>query len=149
MLIRYAVPSDEPLWRSLWEGYLAFYETDLSDTVTAHTWARLIRRDEGMFCRIAEVSGQVCGFSHSVLHAGTWVTQPICYLEDLFVAPEHRGHGIGGALIRDLKGLAGANGWSRLYWHTRSSNSAARRVYDRFAEADGFVRYRLSFKDPA
>ncbi|HEY8263776.1 MAG TPA: GNAT family N-acetyltransferase, partial [Methyloceanibacter sp.] len=34
-------------------------------------------------------------------------------------------------------------GWSRLYWHTRESNVAARRLYDKFAKADDFVRYRL------
>lgn len=149
MLIRDAVPSDEPLWQELWAGYLRFYETELSDAVTARTWERLIRREDGLFCRIAEISGEVCGFSHSVLHAGTWVTAPICYLEDLYVAPERRGHGIGEALIRDLVELAGTKGWSRLYWHTRRSNAAARSVYDRFTQADDFVRYRLSFEDTA
>lgn len=149
MLIRDAVPSDEPLWQQLWAGYLTFYETELSDAVTARTWERLIRREDGLFCRIAETSGKVCGFSHSVLHAGTWVTAPVCYLEDLFVAPERRGRGIGEALIRDLVDLAGAKGWSRLYWHTRTSNAAARSVYDRFTRADDFVRYRLSFEDKA
>jgi hypothetical protein len=34
-------------------------------------------------------------------------------------------------------------GWSRLYWHTRAENAAARRLYDSFVEADDFVRYRL------
>lgn len=145
MLIRDALPSDEPAWRQLWAGYLAFYKTDLPEEVTAKTWERLIRRQDGVFCRIAETSGAPCGFSLSVLHAGTWVTSPICYLEDLFVAPEARGRGIGEALIRDLVGQAKAKGWSRLYWHTNASNSAARSVYDRFTLADDFVRYRLVF----
>lgn len=145
MLIRDAVPSDEPSWRKLWAGYVAFYEADVPDEVTAKTWERLIRKQDGFVCRIAETSGKVCGFSLSVLHAGTWTTEPICYLEDLFVAPEQRGHGIGEALIRDLVALAKAKGWSRLYWHTQASNAAARSVYDRFTLADDFVRYRLVF----
>lgn len=145
MLIRDAVPSDEPSWRQLWAGYLAFYESELPDEVTAKTWERLIRRQDGLFCRVAETSGEVCGFSLSVLHAGTWTTDPVCYLEDLFVAHERRGRGIGEALIRDLVTTAKAKGWSRLYWHTRTSNTAARSVYDRFTLADDFVRYRLIF----
>jgi len=145
VLIRDAVPSDEPSWRQLWAGYLAFYESELPDEVTAKTWERLIRRQDGLFCRVAETSGEVCGFSLSVLHAGTWTTDPVCYLEDLFVAPERRGRGIGEALIRDLVTTAKAKGWSRLYWHTRTSNTAARSVYDRFTLADDFVRYRLIF----
>jgi GNAT superfamily N-acetyltransferase len=145
VLIRDALPSDEPAWRQLWAGYLAFYQTDLPEEVTAKTWERLIRRHDGLFCRIAETSGRPCGFSLSVLHAGTWVTTPVCYLEDLYVEPDSRGRGIGEALIRDLVGQAKAKGWSRLYWHTQTSNAAARSVYDRFTMADDFVRYRLFF----
>ncbi len=145
MLIRDAVPSDEPSWRKLWSGYAAFYEANVSEEVTAKTWERLIRKQDGFLCRVAETSGEVCGFSLSVLHAGTWTTDPVCYLEDLFVDPDHRGRGIGEALIRDLVALSKAKGWSHLYWHTRASNTAARSVYDRFTRADDFVRYRLVF----
>jgi GNAT superfamily N-acetyltransferase len=143
LLIRDAIPSDEPDWRRLWAGYLAFYEADVSDEVTARTWERLIRRQDGFLCRIAETSGTAAGFSLSVLHAGTWTTAPVCYLEDLYVVPEHRGRGIGEALIRDLTTAGKANGWARLYWHTQASNATARSVYDRFTPADDFVRYRL------
>ncbi|WP_295555645.1 GNAT family N-acetyltransferase [uncultured Hyphomicrobium sp.] len=145
MLIRDAFPSDEPSWRKLWEGYLAFYEAQVPDEVTAKTWERLIRKQDGLFCRVAETGGEVVGFSLSVLHAGTWTTAPACYLEDLFVAPERRGRGIGEALIRDLVNQAKTHGWSRLYWHTQAGNATARSVYDRFTKADDFVRYRLFF----
>jgi ribosomal protein S18 acetylase RimI-like enzyme len=145
VLIRDAFPSDESSWRQLWAGYLAFYESEVPEEVTAKTWERLIRRQDGFYCRVAETGGEVCGFSLSVLHSGTWTTDPVCYLEDLFVAPEQRGRGIGEALIRDLVTTAKSKGWSRLYWHTRASNAAARSVYDRFTLADDFVRYRLIF----
>jgi ribosomal protein S18 acetylase RimI-like enzyme len=145
MLIRDALPNDEPSWRKLWNGYLAFYQAEVPEDVTLKTWERLIRKQDGLFCRVAETGGEVCGFSLSVLHAGTWTTAPVCYLEDLFVSPEHRGRGIGEALIRDLAGMAKSQGWSRLYWHTQAGNTAARSVYDRFTKADDFVRYRLFF----
>jgi GNAT superfamily N-acetyltransferase len=79
----------------------------------------------------------------NVLHEGTWSTAPICYLEDLFVAPEARGGGIGRALIADLVERGKARGWSRLYWHTRAGNAQARQLYERFVAADDFCRYRL------
>ena len=85
------------------------------------------------------------GFSHSLLHEGTWVLAPICYLEDLYVDPSARGRGVGRALIADLVDMARTQGWSRLYWHTRRGNEAARRVYDGFVKADDFVRYLLKF----
>jgi GNAT superfamily N-acetyltransferase len=97
----------------------------------------------GIVGRLAEENGSVVGFTVSVLHAGTWTKTPICYLEDLFVDPEIRGKGIGKALIEDLIAMARERGWSRLYWNTRASNATARRLYDRFVQADDFVRYLL------
>jgi hypothetical protein len=52
---------------------------------------------------------------------------------------------VGGALIEDLLALGKIHGWSGLYWHTDAGNTVARRLYDRFAKADGFVRYRIRF----
>jgi ribosomal protein S18 acetylase RimI-like enzyme len=50
---------------------------------------------------------------------------------------------VGRALIEDVLELARETPWARVYWRTRADNAAARRLYDRFCEADGFVRYRL------
>ena len=141
--IRDVEPGDEAAWRRLWAGYVDFYQSQVSEDVTAGTWARLLDPDSGMFCRHAELNSQVAGFTVSVLHPGSWTLQPTCYLEDLFVDPDARGHGLGRALIDDLVTLGRDRGWARLYWHTKDSNDAARRLYDRYVEADDFVRYRL------
>ena len=39
-----------------------------------------------------------------------------------------------------------AEGWARLYWMTKEDNVQARRLYDRFAQADGFVRYVIPLR---
>lgn len=143
IVVRDIAEPDEAAWRRLWAGYIAFYETDVPAPVTGETWRRLLDRSTPIVGRVAERDQQVVGFSICVLHPGTWTTAPICYLEDLFVDPAERGGGIGRALIQDLIDRGRAQGWSRLYWHTHGGNAAARRVYDRFAAADGFVRYRL------
>jgi GNAT superfamily N-acetyltransferase len=144
LVIRDPAPGDEGAWRVLRAGYCAFYETNLPEAVTAGTWTRMLTPGSPLFGRIAEWNGEVAGFTISILHQGSWTLDPICYLEDLFVAPKARGHGIGRALIADLLARARERGWSRLYWHTRASNATARRVYDEFAAADDFVRYRLT-----
>ncbi len=143
LVIRDPAPHDEGAWRRLWAGYCAFYETDVPEAVTAGTWARLLTPGSPLFGRIAEWEGEVAGFTISVLHQGSWTLRPCCYLEDLFVAPDFRGRHIGRALIEDLLELCRQRGWSRLYWHTRVGNAPARRLYDEFAVADDFVRYRL------
>jgi GNAT superfamily N-acetyltransferase len=141
--IRDAIPTDEHSWRRLWAGYIAFYGAAVSEEVTAATWERVLDPAAPIIGRMAEQKGAVIGFALAVLHAGTWVTQPICYLEDLFVDPNARRSGVGYALIADLLQMGQQRGWSRLYWHTRSNNTA-RKLYDRFVAADDFVRYRVT-----
>jgi GNAT superfamily N-acetyltransferase len=144
MIIRDPLPEDEAAWKRLWSGYNAFYETRVDDAVTQRTWQRILDPSSAIFARLAAHNDNVLGFSVSVLHEGTWTVEPICYLEDLFVDPTWRGKGAGRLLIQDLLDLARARHWSRLYWHTRAGNPA-RRLYDDFAEADDFVRYRVLF----
>ena len=140
--IRDATAADEAAWRELWAGYLDFYAESLDDGVTSATWDRILDPASPVFARLAEVGGRVVGFSVNVLHAGTWSTAQTCYLEDLFVSPEARRRGVGQALIQDLVDMGRVAGWSRLYWMTQAANPA-RKLYDRFGPADGFVRYRL------
>lgn len=141
--VRWIEARDEAVWRDLWQQYVTFYESTVPEAVTAHTWARLMARSEGMIGRVAERDGRVIGFSVSIVHARSWSIGPACYLEDLFVDPSVRGSGAGRALIEDLKAMGRERGWAGLYWHTRQSNAAARRLYDRFVQADDFVRYRI------
>lgn len=144
--IRAALPADEPAWRQLWRAYCEFYRVQLADEVTDRTWKRILDPDSQVMCIVAEVDGQIYGFANCVVHENTWEIQAVCYLEDLFVTPSARGHGIGAALIEWLRNAMRAEGWARLYWTTKSDNHGARRLYDRFARADGFVRYVLQQK---
>ncbi|MEY4710838.1 MAG: hypothetical protein RIS88_288 [Pseudomonadota bacterium] len=146
LTIRAALPGDEKSWRTLWSGYCSFYSTHLPTEVTDRTWQRILDPESAVMCLIAEVEGQVYGFAHCVVHEATWETQPVCYLEDLYVLPSARGRGIGGALIEWLRHAMRAEGWARLYWMTRQDNAPARRLYDRYASADDFVRYVIRQK---
>lgn len=147
--IRDPAPTDEMAWRRLWSEYNAFYQASIPENVTARTWQRILDlTSTSIFGRLAVADGEVAGFSVSVLHDSTWTIAPVCYLEDLFVVPKFRGRGCGRLLIQDLVDFSQSKGWSRLYWHTRASNPA-RRLYDEFAKADDFVRYRRAFPEIA
>lgn len=141
--IRPLAVEDKGQWMPLWQGYTDFFKTKLSSVVTESTWQRLLDNSSSLFCRVAEVDGEVVGFAVCVLHEGSWVTAPICYLEDLFVADSARGKGVARQLIKTLIEEARREGWSRLYWHT-ARNNPARKLYDRFTPADKYVRYRIS-----
>jgi GNAT superfamily N-acetyltransferase len=142
--LRDATLGDETAFRSLWDAYLAFYKVDLAPEVTAATWARLMDPASPVKARLAVLDGSVMGFAIHLHHPSTWVATEDCYLEDLFVAPEARGQGLGRALIDDLIALARARGWSRLYWHTNEANTRARALYDQYIASDGHIRYRMT-----
>ena len=64
-------------------------------------------------------------------------------LDDMLIALLGGGLSLPQSLIEDLLQRCRTQGWSRLYWHTRDSNREARRLYDKFVNADDFVRYRM------
>lgn len=115
LIIRDANTADEAAWLTLWAGYNTFYEASVAPEVTARTWQRILGTDSALTCRVADMDGTMVGFSISLLHEGTWVVEPVCYLEDLFVDPSCRGKGIGRKLIEDLVTSGKSQGWSRLY----------------------------------
>ena len=141
--IRSATPSDKQQWLQLWQGYLDFYETVLDTSVTEMTWSRIVDPLSNVFCRLAMADGRIVGFANCVLHQRTWAVEPTCYLEDLYVDENVRGHGAGRALIDDLIAMGKRDGWTNLYWNTNAENERARRLYDSYDTADDYVRYRL------
>jgi Acetyltransferase (GNAT) family len=79
------------------------------------------------------------------VHAST--TSPdVCYLRDLFTAPDARGKSVARTLTRAVEEWAREQGCARLYWHTQQHNHTARRLYDDVANSatSSFIRCRCS-----
>ncbi len=66
----------------------------------------------------------------------------LCYLQDLFTAPDYRGHGIGRALIERVYEIAKEAGCKRVYWQTHTTNTPGRTLYDKVAKTLRFHRLR-------
>jgi GNAT superfamily N-acetyltransferase len=65
---------------------------------------------------LAEWAGEPVGFALFFHNFSTFLGRPGIYLEDLFVDPEHRGKGIGKALLSQLARIATERGCGRLEW---------------------------------
>jgi GNAT superfamily N-acetyltransferase len=134
-------------WKTLWDGYNAFYgrtgSTALPNEVTEMTWSRFFDAYEPLHAVVAELSGEVLGFAHMLLHRSTISIGPSVYLQDLYTAREARGKGVGRALIHAVSEYARAAGAGRLYWQTHESNAVAMQLYDKIAEKSGFIVYRM------
>ncbi|WP_271299750.1 GNAT family N-acetyltransferase [Sphingomonas sp. CV7422] len=80
---------------------------------------------------IAEADGVAQGFALFFHNFSTWTGRRGIYLEDLYVTPEARGRGVGGALLRHVAGLAVARGCTRFEWSVLDWNGDAIAFYRR------------------
>jgi hypothetical protein len=140
--VRTVVGADFDAWLPLWKGYQRFYRIDIPQSVTRANWARFLDPDEPLHAAIAVSGERAVGLVHSVYHSSTWTTDEYCYLQDLFVAEDGRGGGVGRKLIEHVYAEARGRAASRVYWLTHETNLTARQLYDRIAEHAGFIQYR-------
>lgn len=130
---------DHADWRRLAQGYKDFYNTPTTEAEFQTAWQRLLAND-GLQGLGARLDGRLLGFTHYLFHTSTWAPR-VCYLQDLFVDEAWRGQGTAAALIEAVAEAARAAGALRLFWLTQSHNERARRLYDRVAQYQGFIRY--------
>ena len=82
----------------------------------------------------------------SVENYSTFLGRLGIYLEDLYVRPELRGRGIGGALLRHLAQLALERGCGRLEWSVLDWNEPALAFYQSIGAkpVEGWTVHRLA-----
>ncbi len=155
--IRPIQPNDYAAWKPLWDGYNAFYgregATALQGEITQATWQRFFDSSEPVHAFVAikqeasskgsteSNSAQLVGFVHYLFHRSTTRLNDVCYLQDLFVAPEHRGQRIAADLIAAVYAAAAQQKSSRVYWTTQTTNTSGRALYDKLAKHAGFIVY--------
>ena len=95
---------------------------------------------------IAEDAGQPIGFALFFHNFSTFLARPGIYLEDLFVVPEHRGQGVGRALLRELARIAVERDCGRLEWSVLDWNADAIGFYERLGATPNseWTVYRLT-----
>jgi GNAT superfamily N-acetyltransferase len=142
MDIRPLTPADYKQWRKLWVSYLDFYETSLNDEVIDKTFNRFIdehyNRQNAL---VAEQSSGLVGLVHYIYHPHNWKIEDVCYLQDLFVAPENRRQQIAKMLIEKVYEEADKCGTPTVYWLTQEFNAPARKLYDKIADLTPFIKY--------
>lgn len=130
--IRLATPADVPTIFELIKA-LAEYEK-LSQAVTGNSEAlreHLFGDRPYVEALIAEWESTTAGFALFFPNYSTFLTKPGLYLEDLFVLPEYRRHGIGKALLTHLAKLAVSRGAGRLEWSVLDWNAPAIAFYEK------------------
>lgn len=144
VIVRNLSAGDHGAWLPLWRGYQQFYKEDIPAETTRVTWARMLDPTEPVFGAIALAGDRAVGIVHWLFHRSCWTVANYCYLQDLFVIPDHRGGGLGRRLIEYVFAAARDAGSAKVYWMTHETNATAMLLYDRIARRTGFVEYEKS-----
>ena len=143
-----ATKKDIPLIRELILE-LAEYERALPGQapVTEKDLARtLFGKKPAAEVLIAYLGDEPAGFALFFHNYSTWLGKRGIFLEDLFVRPAARKHGIGFALLRDLARIALERDCGRMDWQVLNWNELAISFYKRIGAKpmDDWTTFRLT-----
>lgn len=115
-----------------------------------HARARLRRDGAGdapLFrAYLGELDGSPVAYAITYRTYSSFLALPTLFLEDLFVLPDARGHGVGSALFRHVAGIAVDEGCGRMEWVVLDWNRVAIDFYERMGarRLDEWYTYRLT-----
>lgn len=148
MAIRPATEGDVAALQPLIRAYCEFYEASPPDAGLVEMARALAAApyQEGILL-VAEEDGAVVGFAACGWKWSSLRGARIVHLEDLFVAPEHRGRGHAEALIEACAAIAREYGAPVMTWITGAGNKRAQAVYDRIgAQSEAMLEYALELE---
>jgi len=95
---------------------------------------------------LAYVDSEAVGFALYFRNFSTFLGRAGIYLEDLFVDPEHRGKGIGKALLVRLAKIAAERGYGCVEWAVLNWNEPSIEFYRSLGAVplDAWTAYRLT-----
>jgi ribosomal protein S18 acetylase RimI-like enzyme len=131
MTVRRATPADSPLIGALLHDFnTEFDEPTPPPEALAGRLAELIA-DDTVVLLVGDVGLVVLRFRRAI-----WTDGLDCYLAELYVRPQHRGGGLGRALLEAALEHARDRGADRIELGTTEDDVAARHLY----ETCGFIR---------
>lgn len=129
----------------LFDAYRQFYQQP-SDPARARSFLQARLRDGQSVVFVALEGEQALGFTQLYpTFSSVWL-EPRWILNDLFVAPQGRGRGVGEALLQAALEFARASGAKGMQLETAVDNYPAQRLYERlgWTRETNFYTYWIS-----
>ena len=139
--IQLAADADRAAFDRLWAGWQVHMGGQVPPHVTEKSWSMMVTPGSGLEALLAFDGTQALGFGIVSRTPFAWTGEDILYLQDLFVLPQARGRGVGGALIRGIYAHADASGASQVFWMVDEDDPELQGFYARHARRTPYHRY--------
>ena len=141
---RPAQPGDVPLLLRLMQGFYRDTETPLDAEAAKGALAALVADPALGRAFVIELDNEPAGYVVLSLGFSLEFLGRDAFVDELYVVPERRGHGLGMAAIRELESVAAGLGVKALHLEVGPDNESALGLYRRAGFADR--RHRLMTK---
>lgn len=142
--VRRATTADLDALGPLFDAYRGFYDKR-SDPAGGRAFLQQRLANDESVVFLAEIDGRALGFTQLYPLFSSTRMQRVWLLNDLFVAADARGHGVGAALLAAAEAHARDSGACELMLETANDNPA-RRLYERagYRQVTDFAFYSLA-----
>lgn len=139
--IRPLCDEDRAGWELLWQGYQKHLGAMVTDAMVEKTWSRLMKADVPLFGLAGVIDTfRLAGFVHFSFAPSSWSPGPLCQMQDLFVAENLRGLGVGHQLVEGVFEESDKRRASQVFWHLPRSDFRAKLLLDAYNVApDGLM----------
>ncbi|RAZ86903.1 GNAT family N-acetyltransferase [Cereibacter johrii] len=145
--IRRLEESDRAAWEDLWQENLGHFSApERARADMPLIWQRLMDETAPLLGWLVLQQGRAAGLAHVILRQHSFSSAEVAILEDLWIAPFARRHGLAERLVERLVREGREQGWRRIEWETGAENLVAQRLYDRIATLDPVRRYRIDLE---
>jgi PhnO protein len=127
VIVREAVPED---YKSLLSLYNDFLETDKFSNLGNDSFQKVLA-SKNNFVLVAEHDSKLAGFITASARLVVRHPQPIMQVDELYVDPAFRNHGVGKKLILGIEALAKKNYYHRVYVESGYQHEPAHGFYEK------------------
>ncbi|OLS09094.1 acetyltransferase [Lacticaseibacillus casei] len=150
MATRRAMPEDIPHLLPLVQGY--YHDSPVPLTIDPPAMAAHLERlrtdSELGYLLVTELDEQLAGFAILYRSFDTRTLKPLLIINNVYVAPKFRRHGLARQLMTAAFDLATDEGFTSANWQTRTSNLGAQHLYDQIGEREtGWLHYHHVIPD--
>lgn len=146
-IVRWAEPSDSDEVIRLISGFAVFERLEHLLGINKEILDNALFSDLSFCkCLVMESSGKLIGYSIFYPIFRTFSGALALHLEDLYIIPEHRGHGLGRSLLKSISKYALENKFERIDFQVLDWNADAIKFYEKLGASQ--VGGNLDFTFP-